>query len=106
MERRVWAHIGNSAGMRSALRAIIALSLAFLATSVPILLSGKSPLVAYWSLINGAFGSLDHIAFALNKSTPYILIAVGVALCFGAGLLTSAAKGRLLWERWPRPGWL
>ena len=92
---RVWAHIGNSAGMRSALRAIIAVLLAFLVTSIPILLSGKSPLVAYWSLINGAFGSLDHIAFALNKSTPYILIAVGVALCFRAGIINIGGEGQV-----------
>src|SRR5580698_2215406 len=77
--------IGNSGGIRSALRAVIAVLLAFLVTSLPILLSGKSPFVAYWSLIHGAFGSLDHIAFALNKSTPYVLIGIGIALCFRAG---------------------
>ncbi|MGA2714186.1 MAG: ABC transporter permease [Bryobacteraceae bacterium] len=80
---------------RSALRAVIAVLLAFLVTSVPILLSGKSPLVAYWSLIGGAFGSLDHIAFALNKSTPYVLIAVGIALCFRAGIINIGGEGQV-----------
>src|SRR5579871_4857538 len=92
---RVRDHIGDSAGIRSALRAIIAVLLAFLVTSIPILLSGKSPLTAYWSLINGAFGSPDHIAFALNKSTPYVLIAVGVALCFRAGIINIGGEGQV-----------
>jgi simple sugar transport system permease protein len=81
--------------VQSALRAAIAVLLAFLATSLPILLSGKSPLLAYASLINGAFGSLDHIAFALNKSTPYILIGVGVALCFRAGIINIGGEGQV-----------
>jgi simple sugar transport system permease protein len=92
---RVRAYIGNSGGIRSALRAVVAVLLAFLATSIPILLSGKSPLVAYGSLIHGAFGSLDNIAFALNKSTPYILIAVGIALCFRAGIINIGGEGQV-----------
>jgi ABC-type uncharacterized transport system permease subunit len=89
------SYIGNPAGIRSALRAVVAVLLAFLVTSLPILLSGKSPLVAYWSLIDGAFGSLDHIAFALNKSTPYILIGVGIALCFRAGIINIGGEGQV-----------
>jgi simple sugar transport system permease protein len=92
---RIGNYIGNSAGARSAVRAVIAVLLAFIVTSIPILLSGKSPLVAYWSLIDGALGSLDHIAFALNKSTPYILIAVGIALCFRAGIINIGGEGQV-----------
>lgn len=92
---RLWEHIGDSPGIRSALRAIVAVLLAFLVASVPILLSGKSPLAAYWSLLNGAFGSLDHIAFALNKSTPYVLMAVGIALCFRAGIINIGGEGQV-----------
>ena len=53
------------------------------------------PFWAYGSLINGAFGSLDHVAFALNKSTPYILIAVGIALCFRAGIINIGGEGQV-----------
>src|SRR5262245_7677812 len=84
---RLRDYIANSTGIRSAARAIIAVLLAFLVTAGPILLSGNSPRRAYASLISGAFGSFDRIAFALNKSTPYILIAVGIALCFRAGII-------------------
>ena len=92
---RALDYIRNADGIRSALRAIVAVLLAFLVTAIPILLSGKSPVVAYWSLIHGAVGSLDHIAFALNKSTPYILIAVGVALCFRAGIINIGGEGQV-----------
>jgi general nucleoside transport system permease protein len=87
--------ITNSGALRSALRAIVALLLAFLVTSVLILMSGKSPLAAYASLLNGAFGSSDRIAFALNKSTPYILTAVGIALCFRAGIVNIGGEGQI-----------
>jgi simple sugar transport system permease protein len=88
-------YVGKPGGIRSALRAVVAVLLAFLLTSIPILLSGKSPLAAYWSLLHGAFGSLDNIAFALNKSTPYILIAVGIALCFRAGIINIGGEGQV-----------
>ena len=52
-------------------------------------------MVAYWSLLNGAFGSADRVAFALNKSTPYILIAVGIALCFRAGIINIGGEGQV-----------
>src|SRR5271165_1706564 len=88
-------YAGKTDGIRSALRAVVAVLLAFLLTSIPILLSGKSPLAAYWSLLHGAFGSLDNVAFALNKSTPYILIAVGIALCFRAGIINIGGEGQV-----------
>lgn len=88
-------HVRNSAAIRSACRAIIAVLLALLVTSIPILLSGKSPSLAYWSLLKGALGSLDNVAFALNKCTPYILTATGVALCFRAGMINIGGEGQI-----------
>ncbi|MEI9815126.1 MAG: ABC transporter permease [Acidobacteriota bacterium] len=86
---------GSSIALRSAARAIAAVLLALVVTSIPILLSGKSPIAAYWSLLNGALGSFDHVAFALNKSTPYILTATGVALCFRAGIINIGGEGQI-----------
>src|ERR1700751_1680453 len=54
----------------------LAVSLSFLLAAIPIIVSGKNPLLAYWALARGACGSVDSIAFALNKSTPYILAGV------------------------------
>lgn len=73
----------------------IAAVLAFALTGILIAVSGKNPLVAYWALLNGAFGSIDRIAFGLNRSTPYILAGVGIALCFRAKVINIGAEGQI-----------
>ena len=73
----------------------IAVLLAFAIAGVLILVSGKNPLVAYWALIRGALGSVDSMAFALNKSTPYILAGAGVAICFRARVINIGSEGQI-----------
>jgi general nucleoside transport system permease protein len=73
----------------------LAVSLSFAVAAIPIIVSGKNPILAYWALARGAFGSVDSIAFALNKSTPYILAGVGVALCFRARVINIGAEGQI-----------
>ena len=46
-------------------------------------------------MLRGAFGSLDRIAFGLNKSTPYILAGLGVAICFRAKVINIGAEGQI-----------
>jgi general nucleoside transport system permease protein len=81
------------------LRAVVlgsaAVALALGVTAVLIAISGKNPLVAYVAMVRGAIGSIDRIAFALNKSTPYILGGVGVALCFRARVINIGAEGQI-----------
>lgn len=79
----------------TATRAILAVALALLMTAVLILIAGKHPLLAYVALLKGAFGSIDRIAFGLNKSTPYILAGLGVALCFRAKVINIGAEGQI-----------
>lgn len=76
-------------------RAILAVALALLITAVLIVIAGKNPLLAYAALLKGAFGSIDRIAFGLNKSTPYILAGLGVALCFRANVINIGAEGQI-----------
>lgn len=80
---------------RTGLLAAIAVVLAFAVTAILILVAGKNPLLAYWALLKGAVGSADRIAFALNKSTPYILAGVGVALCFRAKVINIGGEGQI-----------
>jgi simple sugar transport system permease protein len=82
-------------GLRALLLACIAVALALALTAALIMISGKSPLAAYWALLKGAVGSADRIAFGLNKSTPYILAGVGVALCFRARIINIGAEGQI-----------
>jgi simple sugar transport system permease protein len=69
--------------------------MAFAITAGLILLSGKDPFTAYWYLFTGAFGSWDRIVVGLNKTTPYLLCAVGIALCFRGRVINIGAEGQL-----------
>jgi len=75
--------------------AILAIGLSFAVSAIFIWLSGKNPVLAYWSMLGGAFGSIDSFAFALNKSTPYVLTGVGVALCFRARVINIGGEGQI-----------
>ncbi|MBV8176923.1 MAG: ABC transporter permease [Verrucomicrobia bacterium] len=80
---------------RAILLAGLAVTLAFVVTALPIMVSGRNPLLAYWALLRGAVGSVDAVAFAFNKSTPYVLSAVGVAICFRARVINIGSEGQL-----------
>jgi general nucleoside transport system permease protein len=73
----------------------LAVLLAFALAGILILASGKNPIIAYWALFRGAFGSADSVTFALNKSTPYILAGVGVAICFRARVINIGSEGQI-----------
>jgi ABC-type uncharacterized transport system permease subunit len=74
---------------------LLAVLLAFGVAAFFIMLSGKNPLLAYRVMARGAFGSVDAISFALNKSAPYILAGVGVALCFRARIINIGGEGQI-----------
>src|ERR1700733_3766047 len=85
----------GSAVFRSLFAAGVAVLLAFAVAGILILASGKNPFTAYWALLRGAFGSVDSVTFALNKSTPYILAGVGVAICFRARVINIGSEGQI-----------
>ena len=85
----------DSDATHAAFRAMLAIVLAFAVTTIPLLVAHKNPLVAYGALLSGAFGSMDQIAFAINKSTPYMLCAAGIALCFRAQVINIGAEGQI-----------
>jgi general nucleoside transport system permease protein len=87
--------LGAADWLRAVVLASAAVALALGVTAVLIAISGKNPVVAYTALVRGAVGSIDRIAFALNKSTPYILGGVGVALCFRARVINIGAEGQI-----------
>jgi simple sugar transport system permease protein len=75
--------------------AVLGIVLALTLAGLLVLSSGKSPLVAYASLVRGAVGSWDRVAVALNRATPYLLTAVGVALCFRARVFNIGGEGQI-----------
>jgi general nucleoside transport system permease protein len=76
-------------------RAAASVGLAFAITALLILLAGKNPFNAYYHLVMGAVGSWDRVVVGLNKTTPYLLCAVGIALCFRGKVINIGAEGQL-----------
>lgn len=76
-------------------RTAVGIVLAFGITAILIAIAGKNPLTAYGALLQGAFGSWDRIGVALNKTTPYLLAALGVALCFRSNVINIGAEGQI-----------
>jgi general nucleoside transport system permease protein len=54
------------------------------------------PLTAYWSLFQGAVGSVDGIVSTLVFTTPLILAGLAVGLGFKGGLFNIGAQGQFL----------
>jgi simple sugar transport system permease protein len=74
----------------------IAIIIAFVIGGVLMAVSGVNPLSAYSALFQGSFGSPQHVADTLIEATPLVLIGVGIALCFRAGVFNVGAEGQLL----------
>lgn len=92
---RLIAGAENRPALRTFALAAGAVLLALAVTAVLILAAGKNPFAAYGALLRGAFGSWDRVVFALNKSTPYIIAGIGVALCFRARVINIGAEGQI-----------
>ena len=56
---------------------------------------GHDPSAALAAFLHGAFGSRRAIGAGLDRSTPYLLVGVGVALCFRAGVINIGAEGQI-----------
>lgn len=76
-------------------RAAASVGMALALTAVLIFLAGKNPATAYYHLLMGAFGGWDRVVVGLNKTTPYLLCAVGIALCFRGRVINIGAEGQL-----------
>jgi len=77
------------------LRVLAAMAAALLVGGLLVAIAGQSPGVAGLAMLRGAFGSPDRLAVTLNKATPYLLVATGVALCFRAGLVNIGGEGQI-----------
>src|SRR6266498_4223854 len=84
----------------------LSILLALLVAAVPIIISGLVgpekkvnlllPLVAYRSLVVGAFGSFKGIANMIVAATPLMLTGLAVGVGLKAGLFNIGATGRVL----------
>ena len=73
-----------------------ALLAALVVSALVIAASGKSPLLAFGALVDGAFGSLDSLSEVGVKATPLLLAGLAIAVSFQSGLWNIGAEGQLL----------
>lgn len=81
--------------LRTAIANILALVIAFGISAVILYLAGVDPLSAFYSLFEGAFGSVDGLSATLVKMSPLLFTGLAVALAFKCGLVNVGAEGQL-----------
>lgn len=73
---------------------VLAIVLALMLSGVFILILGKNPLQAFTYIFAGGFGRVYALGDLVVKSTPLILMGLGVSLCFKAGLTNLGGDGQ------------
>lgn len=69
---------------------------AFLVASIFILSAKVNPFVAFWYIMSGAFGSLQGFSEALVKSTPIILVGLGICIGLQGGFSNLGGEGQII----------
>jgi len=85
--------------LRSTLDAMLVPFLAILTAvvlgGIIIVSVGGNPILAYYGLIDGSFGSVKALSETSVWATPYIFAGLAVALAFKGGLFNIGAEGQL-----------
>lgn len=84
----------RSAG-KAMLVPVLALFTALVVGAIVIFVAGGNPLLAYYGLFVGGFGSAEAWSETLVWATPYIFAGLAVALAFKGGLFNIGAEGQL-----------
>ena len=77
------------------LRYLAAVLVALVLIGVLLLAVGADPLAAYGTILRSSLGSVGGVGQTLNKATPLILGALGVALAMRGGFLNVGVDGQL-----------
>lgn len=86
----------RSSLLEKSIGSILALLIALAVTAVIIVLSGKSPAVAFESMFKGAFGTVNSIAETCIKAVPLLLAGLGLTICYRTGLTSIGAEGQII----------
>lgn len=87
MKKNTWLNISFQVG---------ALFLALLLTTGLLAAAGAPPFQAYWSILKGAFGSVDSLVTILISWSPLLLTTAGVLITFSAGLWNIGVEGQMV----------
>ncbi len=80
----------------SLLQPLVATAIGLAAGALFIIMIGESVLGTYQQMWNGAFGSFYFVMSTLARSTPILLIALGLAMAFRAGVFNMGAEGQMV----------
>lgn len=75
---------------------LLSILLGLLVGAIVLVISGKSPVVAYGAMIEGIVGKPKYIAWTIIKATPYILTGLSIAFAFKTGLFNIGAEGQFI----------
>lgn len=75
---------------------IMAILISLLVVGILIVVQGASPLSAYGSLLQSAFGSRYALATSLKTATPLILVGLGIALAARGGIINLGGEGQII----------
>ena len=84
---------------------LFSLVLALVLFGLTIRLTGRDPLVVYWSILTGSFGSTKSFLNVLAYMLPLIMTGLGAAVAFQSGVFNIAVRDRCWWADWPPLLW-
>jgi len=86
---------GRVAHVRGLVVSVCAVVLALLVGGLLVVIAGGDPLLAFWSMLSGTFGSPFTIGQLLIQATPLLIIGLGLALAFRGRVYNIGAEGQL-----------
>ncbi|MEM4157249.1 MAG: ABC transporter permease [Candidatus Methanomethylicaceae archaeon] len=96
MELKLSRSLSLSKGtIRSLYKAGISIGFSLLLTSVLFLLTGANPFLAFYYIFVGAFGNVSLAAETLVRTTPILLVSLGLAISFRCKVWNIGAEGQL-----------
>ena len=87
--------VARNGALHQITTSVVAALIAFLIGAIIILVTGRSPILAYQALLEGALGSGRAIAQTLAKATPILFAGLSFAYPARAGQFNMGAEGQL-----------
>lgn len=94
---------GGSTFVRLVTRPLVGMAVPVLAVlaalavgAVMLAVLGANPLQGYGAMIGGAVGGWDEVADTAIKSTPLLLVGVGISIAFRAGVINIGGEGQII----------
>ena len=64
--------------------------------AVMLAMLGANPLTSFWAMAKGAFGSGNALVETALKSTPLLLVGVGITIAFRANVINIGGEGQMV----------